>query len=189
VLSRLRAATAQSHQALERRLDIVRRIATVDGRRGLVERFAALHHGAHLRMGPWLEDLGGLDYHARNRRDLFREDLAALGSPPVESLPACAVPPLKSRAAALGLFYVLEGSSLGGRVIRRHVEQDRGEMLGLSFLDPYGVDVGQMWKRFVLVLEREIPSSSGRLFEDLVGGARDGFELATAWLCSPDPQP
>jgi len=61
--------------------------------------------------------------HRRNAH-LLRADLAALGERPdgVEARPLCrALPPFDSEPQQLGCMYVLEGATLGGQVVLRHV--------------------------------------------------------------------
>lgn len=56
------------------------------------------------------------DWADRRRGPLLRADLADLGAQPLVPVPA---PPLPNDAALLGAVYVLEGSRLGGQLIRR----------------------------------------------------------------------
>jgi heme oxygenase len=80
-----------------------------------------------------LEDaLAGADWHrvgldwgrTRRRAPLLVLDLARLGWAPaaVAAIPRCAaVPHPRTLGGALGCAYVLEGSTLGGQLVRRHV--------------------------------------------------------------------
>ena len=90
-----------------------------------------------------------------------------------------APPPVGSLGEALGLLYVLEGSTLGGKVIRRQVEASGGDMAGLTFLDPYGAQAGERWRSFLAVLDR----AAGAEPEGAVAGARAGFRHAELRLC------
>ena len=64
----------------------------------------------------------------RRRLHLLEADLAVLGSSAraVDALQACPVPLLHDAAEALGSLYVIEGSTLGGRIIQRNVERCLG---------------------------------------------------------------
>jgi len=178
---RLRDATHVEHQRLEDRLDIFSRIATATARRDLASRFFRFHAGAEAGLAPHLADIEGLDFAARRRTPRLLADLAALGAAVPDDIAPVAC---ESRGAALGFFYVLEGSTLGGRVIRRRMEE-RGEgMVGLSFLDPYGERGGERWRAFLEVLEREAQTPG---FErDAVAGALAGFSQAERTLCAPE---
>ncbi|WP_337186909.1 biliverdin-producing heme oxygenase [Phenylobacterium sp.] len=174
---RLRDATRADHDRLERRVDILRRIARPEARRGLIEGFYGLHLDAEAAMAPWLADLPGLDFTARRRSGLLARDLAAAGG--------CAPVPepfeVAGRPEALGLMYVLEGSTLGGQVIRREAVRAGVTMSGLGFLDPYGAEVGPRWKAFLTVVDAQAVGEDDLL--SLIAGARRGFALAEARLC------
>ena len=150
-----------------------------DQRRRLVEGFHALHCEIEAAVAPWVRDLPRLDFHSRRRSDLLADDLSALGGRP-RSTAAQAVRP-RGVAESLGLLYVLEGSALGGRQMRRGLEAQGGDLRGLSFLDPYGERLGERWRAFLAVLEDEAarPGSA----EAAVAGALAGFRHAEARLC------
>ena len=176
---RLRDATQVDHRRLETRVDILTRIATTDGRRALVQRFHGLHAEAEAALAPWLADLAGLEFDARRRSVQLAVDLAVLdGDPPSKPEHALAV---TSVSEALGRMYVLEGSTLGGQVIRRAVEARGDGMRGLSFLDPYGERVGERWRAFLAVVDRHVRAPED--MEAMVGGAVAGFRLAELHLC------
>lgn len=176
-LDRLRAATRADHQDLEDRLDIFGRIATPQGRRDLVAGFHRLHAGVEAAIAPWVDDLPDLDFAARRRSSRLAADLAALGEP---TPPARSAPVVRSRGTALGLMYVLEGSTLGGRVIRKRAVADGVDLTGLSFLDAYGEAAGERWRSFLAVLERETATPAER--EAAVRGGVAGFRHAAICL-------
>lgn len=183
VLSRLRAATGEAHERLERRLNILEQIATFPARRELVARFHGLHAGAEAVLAPWLADLPDLDFDGRRRSRQLAADLAALGG---AAPPACPAPPPRSRAEALGILYVLEGSTLGAKVIRRAVVANGQDMSGLSFLDPYGAQSGARWRSFLAILAREAPSDDEPAMAAAASGGVLGFRCAEAWLCAQE---
>lgn len=181
VLARLRAETRAAHEALEADLDIFHHLASDAGRRRLARRFHGLHAGAEAVLAPWLAALPGLDYEARRRRPALDRDLAHFGEP---SPTPCPLADPASRAEALGLFYVLEGSTLGGQVIRKRLLAGGQTLDGVSFLDPYGADTGSRWKAFLAVLDRECPPDRPEAGEAAARGGVAGFTAARAWLCA-----
>lgn len=58
---------------------------------------------------------------------------------------------LFSDAFAMGIFYVIEGSTLGGRFILRNVEQTLGRNAdnGAAYFYGYGNQTGSYWKTFL----------------------------------------
>jgi heme oxygenase len=179
VLTALRAATRAAHDRLERRADPRAHLGTRGGRASLVGRYYSLHVPAEHQLAPWLSDMPALGFSERRRTPILLEALKELALPP----PSAAPPPLSpmhGRAEALGFFYVLEGASLGGRVILRDLTRRGVDPAGLAFLDPYGPAAGERWSAFIRVLERE--GSDGLDMPSLVGGALNGFAYAEACL-------
>ena len=83
-------------------------------------------------------------------------------------------------AEAFGCLYVLEGSTLGGRVISRHVQSRLGSDVPRAFLDAYGSRTGERWQAFRAALagaprNRDVDAR-------IIAGARATFEAFTAWL-------
>jgi heme oxygenase len=175
---RLRAATGAEHQRLEGRVRILERIGATASRRTLLDQFHRLHSEVETAISPCLADLDGLDFAARRRTARLAEDMAELGLP--VPAPSRGIPQARSIPEALGLMYVLEGSTLGGRVIRREAAARGLDMCGLSFLDPYGAEVGNQWKSFLTVLARCVRTSNDA--DSAVAGARAGFRHAERHL-------
>lgn len=116
----LRAATAQAHDRVDRLFSQVR----LDDREGYGV-FLRAQAAAHIPVERALT-LGGVadivpDWETRQRGDLIRADLAALGLALPE--PAGSVA-FADEAAMLGGLYVLEGSRLGGTMLKRMVPND-----------------------------------------------------------------
>jgi heme oxygenase len=91
--------------------------------------------------------------------------------------------PLTSLPAALGAFYVLEGSTLGGRFLLPEVQARLGDV-PTSFLAGYGDRTGRMWKQTRTALVRGVteaphPPSAERA---LVAGADATFTRLDALL-------
>ncbi|ADV68775.1 biliverdin-producing heme oxygenase [Deinococcus maricopensis] len=124
------------------------------------------------------------EYGARRKLDALHADLTALGVPP-GTLPLAPAPAWSSTAHALGALYVLEGATLGGQLISRHL----GRQLGLSaargaaFFASYGPDLGRMWRAFGAALEAHVAAHGGH--EDVVRGAEQTFGAFEAWLSAP----
>lgn len=183
VLSRLRAATSPAHERLERRIGIFDAIVEPHGRAQLARRFFDFHASAEAALAPRLSALDGLEFERRRRSPHISDDLARIGAPAGQA--AVASPPSPaSTAEALGFLYVLEGSSLGGRVIRRQAERRGLSLEGLGFLDPYGPAAGEMWRRFLAVLSAHCVDAAAAA--DAARGAVGGFAHAEATLCSAE---
>ncbi len=177
---RLRSATHEAHLALEAALDAVTALSSPEGRRRLAPRYLDFHAAADALFERWLAAVPGLDGVPRRRSGLVRAGLRDLGVQPAADGPAA--PPLAGVPQALGFLYVVEGSTLGGRMILREVAARTGDTAGLDFMDPYGSRTGEAWRGFLVVLDREVANDPDRL-DQAETGARAGFAYARACLC------
>lgn len=76
----------------------------------------------------------------------------------------------------LGYLYVLEGSTLGGKVLQPHVSRtlNLASLPGTEFLNSYGSAVGANWEQFTLRMNAAVPDAA--IQERLVQAARQAFE-------------
>lgn len=180
VLTSLRQATSMLHRRLEQRFDAVAELADPSRRPAIIGRYAALHSSAHATLAPVLDSVEGLDFLHRSRRWQSLQPLTHDAGPsPVFPEPA-------DRCEALGFLYVVEGSTLGGRIILRELQTRGVTDPELAFLDPYGSSSGLMWRSLLAVLERE-GSRGPTYLESMCHGAIRGFIHAERILCG-DPR-
>ena len=183
VLDRLRHETRQVHERLERRLDLHAPSLTPERYQRLLERFFGFWVAWEPRAAAALDD--GAFFDPRRRTRLLRDDLLVLGcaEPHLEALPVCpAFPPLRSRAEALGSIYVLEGSTLGGQVIKRHLERTLAlrDGRGYSYFAGHGRETAAMWQSFrQYVLRHSAPTAD----DAMVRSAALTFQTLEHWLC------
>ena len=184
ILARLKRETAAEHAAIEAATGIMHPGLGLDEYRAYLERTYGFYRpveGLLARHGVW--PALGLDAAPRVKLPLLARDLRALGSDPA-SLPLCeALPDLGSAAEAAGQAYVLEGSTLGGRVISKHVQARLGADAPRAFLDGYGADTGERWQAFRAAL-RAFADSPEREASVIVG-AKQTFATFTRWLERP----
>lgn len=149
ILTRLRLETRGEHDAVERVLDLMgpaltreiycQRLVQFYGFYGPLE--AALHAqcaALHLQtLAPRL-----------NKTTLLRQDLHYLGVS-TDALVLCRdLPSTENQARLLGCLYVMEGATLGGRMIAPHIQATFNitPTTGGSFFDGYGDGTGKMWQ-------------------------------------------
>ncbi len=118
----------------------------------------------------------------RGKVSLLSADLAALRLAPLAA--PCPMPGdvVTSAAAALGAMYVLEGSTLGGRVIERHCAGPLGvsPVHGGAFYHGYGARTGALWQAFGAVLESH--DTDARRRAAMLHGARSCFGALRGFL-------
>lgn len=149
----LRAATWGLHVALESRLGLP---GDVPSYRVLLENYLGFYEPWEAAVGPVLEAALPGFFGPRRKCGLLRRDLEYLGAPPANSYRSSAPWSAPALPAALGEMYVLEGATLGGRVLLRHVESALGltPETGAAFFAGYRERTGAMWSAFRVVLER-----------------------------------
>jgi len=151
VLGLLRAGTAAEHASLERALDLLAPDLHPPRLAAVLARMHGFWRAAEDGLDGWAarcpDDAESVTWPARRRAALFAADLHALGVAPTGDEPRLA--PVTGTDEALGRLYVLEGSTLGGTFIDRHLATLPG--LGgvrLRAFSPYGPRTGAMWHAF-----------------------------------------
>ncbi len=147
-LSLVRAHTSVDHRRLEGGLVVGRAGLTLAQYAG----YLRVMRDTHRRVERALEGLGGWreavpDCDRRVKTPALEADLRALGEPAGAGGPGPALP-VETLAGAMGVAYVLEGSTLGGAVIARHVEATLGPAAPVRYLRVFGDELGAMWRSF-----------------------------------------
>lgn len=182
--ARLRAETSPAHLALEDALDWRTRVATRAGYRDLLGRLHGFHAVWEPAIGQALADDPFFD--ARRRLAALDADLHHLGLSPgaIAVLPRPEAVAIAGPAAAMGALYVLEGSTLGGRMIGRHIAALHGiDGDGLAYYRAHGPRTGAMWSAFRAALD---DLSGDPVAEaDALASAVAAFDGMRLWLCAP----
>ncbi len=184
ILLRLKDDTRCHHEALERQLDLLDPTLTTARYVVLLMRFYGFYAPIEARLArvPGLHALG-LDFDARRKTPLLVQDLTHFGQHEIDQIARCAdLPALDSVDHALGCLYVLEGATLGGQIIIRHLREriGIGATLGGCFFASYGAHVGRMWKAFgACVTSASVTAGSMDL---VVGSARETFAAFGRWF-------
>ena len=119
LLGRLRRETSELHREVEEMTDLPGSISTRDGYVQLLGRLHGFHTAVEARLADPSWAMGWLDLGialpTHRRAHLLSEDLKSLGALPKKA--PVRLPGLDNIGQALGCLYVVEGSSLGGRVL------------------------------------------------------------------------
>lgn len=181
-LRRLKDETADLHLLAEQHV----RILDADATRADYERYLRAMWGFHAPVEEMFvvsQPLAatGFDPHERRRAQLLARDLAALGD--AGPWARCVtLPAATTLAHVLGIAYVLEGSTLGGRFILAKLPPGLAAVRGMAtaFLTGYGAETGARWRAFAAITERELADDES--CAAAVAGARDTFRTLVAWL-------
>ena len=154
ILARLKARTAHQHQQTEDGVDVMSDDFSREDYRRLLVRFYAFYKSYEAKMRDALrENPIDLDYEERLNTLKLEADLVNLGMTENEISEVKAfdvLPALDSKEEIFGSLYVIEGSTLGGQYISRHLKEKFGldETNGVAFFSGYGKDTGKMWNAF-----------------------------------------
>ena len=183
VLRRLRTATAADHARVESALDLMD--PGLDRPR-LAEAMVVLHGfwvAAEEGLARWADgyadDAARVDWPQRRRAHLYEADLRELGVPAASDRPA--LPAVRNTDEALGRMYVLEGATLGGTFIDRHLAGLPAlSGVGLSAFSPYGERTGAMWRAFRRTTREHVAGLGDA--DRVVDAASRTFAALVAWV-------
>lgn len=184
ILAQLRRSTAAEHVRLERysfAAEIQSQNLKLQQYRSLIlgqlwafrEIERALMHFLQQQSNPQL-----LDFFWP-RAALLRKDCLQLGNQHLLDSPCPPFPQIMNLSQALGCWYVLEGSSLGARLIYQHLRKNRAVSLGapFHFYQESSQRTPKRWKGFITLLER---SSTNPLdISEILSAASTTFEYFT----------
>jgi heme oxygenase (biliverdin-IX-beta and delta-forming) len=120
----------------------------------------------------------------RRKLPLLDRDLAALslGTPP--DAPVAVLPAVATVPAALGALYVLEGATLGGRVIaRRLADLGLAPATGAAYFAGYGDATGAMWRGYGAQVSDFVARFGGA--DEVLRAAGATFDAFERWFTAP----
>jgi heme oxygenase (biliverdin-IX-beta and delta-forming) len=181
---RLRAETAEQHQRLEDGMAFEQQLPDALRLQSILERFYGLQAGFNAVLARHLGDelLAG-----RSKVDLLRDDLMAVGRT-TRDVPVCSAigEVADSPEGALGVMYVFEGSTLGGKIITRLLKQSSvWPEAGIRYFDPYGPEAGAKWRAF----KQHLATIEDRKRQDrVIAAANATFAIVHDWLAPAFPR-
>jgi len=187
ILNLLKERTRALHDEIERVLDLDARLESVDAYASLLARFYGYYVPLEMQLAVVSGyDSIGFDFLSRWKVPLLLRDLRGLGRSPdqIDNLPRCErLPETSTLAQALGCLYVIEGSTLGGQVIRRKVEKRLGFALedGCAFFAGYQDETAVRWRDFCVsctVYGEMFPGAC----EEILGAASRSFVYLKNWI-------
>ncbi len=120
---------------------------------------------------------------SRKKTGWLRQDLEAAGEGSQPQMVA-PVPRFESDEERMGALYVLEGATLGGKLIRKrllgHFGGDVSETL--HFYSGYGAQAGAQWTSFRAILARLFDHADASTQSRVVRGANVTFAALEKWL-------
>jgi heme oxygenase len=183
----LKISTEHIHRAAEKiMISWLRKIRTI-------EDYVILLNWLYAWYGPLEDRIKALltkdvfpDMDRRSRADDLLRDMQGTGAP----LPApehCPdLPLIDTFGKALGALYVIEGSTLGGRVIADMLARQLGSEKSLSYFNSYGNETEGMWQSFKAYLDT---AAATEVREDALSAAETTFITFKTWIEKHELQP
>lgn len=191
ILKRIKNETADWHSRIETLVPVFHEGFNLAGYRRLLARF----YGFYLPYEAAAGRVPGLkrrlpDWPERLKTPAIAADLCWLGATNADLLriPRCSLLPLMSDLSSLfGALYVTEGSTLGGQLISRHLQQSLGlaPASGATFFSGHGDKTGTKWRTFTETLcGMATPHNESVIVQSAV----DTFRMLWLWLAE-DQEP
>jgi heme oxygenase (biliverdin-IX-beta and delta-forming) len=179
-LEQLRRETLPDHDSVEQSVPLMDEDLDVDTYVScllkLYGMIAAWEEWAAPNAPAWVQPL----LAARRRGQLLMRDLTWFGADASgEARPT--LPEMRDDATLLGAMYVMEGSTLGGQLIARHVELVLGLTAGQgnAYFRGHNERTGQLWKEFCDALRTKVADSET---DAVIAAAKAMFGVFGAWM-------
>ncbi|MFW0715175.1 biliverdin-producing heme oxygenase [Pedobacter sp. N23S346] len=179
----LRTETAKKHEALESLMfvnEIMNNSLSIANYKTLLTINYIIHQKLENKLANMLDkDLAiELEINSRLKLNALEKDLAywEIDNLTLPSLDFDLFVPEKNTAEILGALYVLEGATLGGNVIKKHILANpnfKNHEDGLNYYGVYGAELGSKWKIFVTVLNNRVKEED---YERCINSANQTFE-------------
>jgi len=166
IASLLRTETAANHKALESLMfvnEIMNNTLSVEQYKKLLTINYIIHQKLENELSNMLDaDIAAeLDMNSRLKLTALEKDLNywQIDNLTLPGLDFELFIPQKKTGEVLGALYVLEGATLGGNVIKRHIlanKHFKGNEEGLNYYGVYGEELSEKWKTFISILNKRV---------------------------------
>lgn len=177
ILKKLKESTRDQHDDLESTVDVMNQTFTIEDYKTLMSKFYRFYAAMEPELAKLDWETIGYDFDERQKLGKLENDLRNLGLEPSEvSNGWNDIPKVDNLAKALGAAYVIEGATLGGQLIKRHLKENL-EITpenGGSFFNGYGELTGPKWKEFGAVITKYNEENGGD--EETIEAARSTFD-------------
>lgn len=182
ILNRIRVETKAAHQALE--VVVIPRIKSADreGYIKLLQHFYGYFKPVEDLLDVYMNDKLVPEYSERRKAGALLADLEVMGGIDKEPRRSTNLPAITNEYQAIGAMYVLEGSTLGGKIISKMLMQRLGkeDNNGIAFFSGYGEHTDAMWASFTNTLDNYTADKEKQ--DEIVNTATQTFSLFEQWM-------
>lgn len=176
ILEKLRAATGELHKTLDTSLyPLIQNMKTPEEYAKLLNTFYAYFKPVEDKVYNFISDEQLDDHNERRNTGYILHDLEQLDFK--NNIPlATNTPVIDNAAAAFGALYVMEGSTLGGKIIAKTIGGNLNLQNGsaLNFFSGYKDQTGPKWLKFIEALNSFAASNNND--DVIIEAAKDTFK-------------
>lgn len=171
----LKLRTRKPHLELEKALALqMRSMKSVSDYTKLLQIFYSYFGSLEDSIDKYIGSAELPDHLQRRKSESLAADIRALGGDLTEKASSAEIPEIADHLQAFGALYVMEGSTLGGKIISQMIAKQLGiKDKGLSFFQSYGEDLSSMWLSFKQTLDQQADTPAER--ERVIAAAYDTF--------------
>lgn len=179
LIEKIRQATAEDHKRLEEQLfPFLQNIQSKQQYAQLLNAFYGYIFPVQEKIVEHIDPSVVPDINERRNASYISNDLQTLQLP-LNTEICTNLPEIKDHASAIGALYVLEGSTLGGKIIAKTISGKLGSAEALDFFSGYREETGPMWKKFTQYLEHP---KNNDMAETVVHSATQTFKCFGIWF-------
>lgn len=172
----LKQTTKVNHQELEKLVvKQLRLVKTIEDYIKLLQLFYSYFGGLEDKINLYISP-GNLENDFQRRKAArLCEDIKMLGGEIKEKVQNEGLPHIENHLQAYGALYVLEGSTLGGRVIVKMLQRqlNTDEETGFTFFTGYNDKTEEIWASFKELLNKLPQNDNGK--EQIIKAANETF--------------
>jgi heme oxygenase len=180
--NQLKKDTLNNHQLLEKMLvGRMRAIRSEADYIDLLQLFYSYFGGLELQIDQYINEIEMPDYQQRRKSAYLANDIISLGGTPVPLAKGEALPAIQNNLQAYGALYVIEGSTLGGKIISKMMAQQLQitDGRGLTFFSGYGNNTETMWDTFKQQLDGQTQTTQQEA--EVIDAANQTFAQFKKW--------
>lgn len=188
-LQKLKSETSNSHVALEQNpysINLMNPNVSLNDYSNYLQKLYGFVAGFERTVFPKLKEIDP-DINLRCKSELMQHDLWHLKCD-FTKIPTVSEEDFNQHytdsITALGGLYVLEGSMLGGVMIKKHLTEKLGNEVSdnTKYFTGYGSDTGRVWKNFLHILSSHATDPEKEKI--IINSANNTFDLLNQWIAT-----
>jgi len=174
----LKDGTEDLHREIEAVVPLMRPSLTLEQYQGYLRKLYGYYKPLEAELMK--VESGGFAIEPRLKSHLLEKDISQLGKSFDDIGHCSSIPRPATLSEAIGVMYVLEGSTLGAQILVRGLQKNENvKECPTNFLNPYEESTGKMWAEFRAQAEQVVPNQDHNV---AVAFAQETFRSLAGWL-------